>query len=94
MRLSNAPPSWWPQRVGDIPTRLPANARQWTRTSKGAAAVADAMTDCAEDGCDGEAAVLLRIPWDANREVCTGHARSLAQRDGVVAEPLENSDWP
>ena len=52
------------------------------------------MADCEEDGCDREAAVLLRIPWDADREVCTAHARSLAQRDGVVAEPLEGADWP
>lgn len=52
------------------------------------------MTDCAEDGCEEPVAVLLRIPWDANREVCTAHARSLAQRDGVVAEPMDGADWP
>jgi hypothetical protein len=52
------------------------------------------MADCEEDGCGRAAAVLVCIPWDADREVCTGHARSLAQQDGVVAEPLEGADWP
>lgn len=52
------------------------------------------MGDCAEAGCEREAAVRLRIPWDADREVCAAHARSLVQRDGVVAEPLEGADWP
>jgi len=52
------------------------------------------MDDCAESGCDREAAVVLRIPWDADRAVCTGHARTMAQRDGVVAEPIEGADWP
>lgn len=52
------------------------------------------MTDCAEKGCEREAAVRLHIPWDANRTVCTAHARSLAQQDGVVAEPLSGADWP
>lgn len=53
------------------------------------------MTECAEEGCDERAAVRLHIPWDANREVCTAHARALVQQDGVVAEPLEESfeDW-
>lgn len=53
------------------------------------------MNACAEEGCDGRAAVRLHIPWDANREVCTAHARSLAQQAGVVAEPLEDAeeDW-
>lgn len=52
------------------------------------------MTDCAEDGCEREAAVRLRIPLADDRTVCTGHARALAQQDGVVAEPLEGVDWP
>lgn len=52
------------------------------------------MADCAEDGCQREAAVLLRIPWTENRAVCTGHARVLARQDGVVADPLEGADWP
>lgn len=52
------------------------------------------MADCAEEGCDREAAVLLRIPWDEDRTVCTGHARAMAQQEGVVAEPLEGADWP
>lgn len=57
------------------------------------------MTDdtqlCAEEGCDEPAAVRLHVPWDENREVCTGHARVLAQRDGIVAEPLAGAadDW-
>ena len=52
------------------------------------------MTECAEAGCDREGAVRLRIPWTENRVVCTAHARVVAQRDGVVAEPLEGADWP
>jgi hypothetical protein len=52
------------------------------------------MGDCTEEGCERDAAVRLRVPWDADRAVCTAHARSLAQRDGVVAEPLEGADWP
>lgn len=53
------------------------------------------MAECAEADCDAEAAVRLHVPWDANRAVCTAHARVLAQQDGVVAEPLEDAaeDW-
>jgi hypothetical protein len=51
---------------------------------------------CAESDCDREAAVLLRIPWTGDREVCTAHARAMATRDGVVAEPIPGKDeeWP
>ena len=51
---------------------------------------------CAEPDCEREAAVRLRIPWDADREVCTAHARAMATQDGVVAEPLPNKEgeWP
>ncbi|WP_458206328.1 hypothetical protein [Haladaptatus sp. NG-SE-30] len=49
--------------------------------------------ECAEDDCDDEAAVRLHIPWAENREVCTSHARVLAQKDGVVAEPLKDVEW-
>ncbi|GAA5041075.1 hypothetical protein ACFFQF_01880 [Haladaptatus pallidirubidus] len=48
---------------------------------------------CSENDCGNEAAVRLHIPWDEDREVCTAHARVLAQQDGVVAEPLEGVDW-
>ncbi|WP_440006547.1 hypothetical protein [Halomicrococcus sp. SG-WS-1] len=48
--------------------------------------------ECAEDDCDDEAAVRLHVPWDANREVCTSHARVLARQDGVVAEPLADAE--
>lgn len=52
--------------------------------------------ECREEGCDESAAVRLHVPWDENRVVCTGHARVLAQKDGIVAEPLEGaeSEWP
>lgn len=50
------------------------------------------MTRCAEEGCRQAAAVRLHVPWAADREVCVAHARALAQRDGVVAEPLPDSD--
>lgn len=51
---------------------------------------------CTEPDCDREAAVRLRIPWDADREVCPAHARAMATQDGVVAEPIEGKDeeWP
>ena len=52
------------------------------------------MAECAEEGCTNEAAVLLHIPWTENREVCTAHARVIARRDGVVADPIEDADWP
>lgn len=50
------------------------------------------MGPCAEPHCDEPAAVRLHVPWAEDRDVCTGHARSLAQRDGVVAEPLPGAD--
>lgn len=52
--------------------------------------------ECEEAECEERAAVRLHIPWDENREVCTAHARGVARKDGVVAEPLEGteSEWP
>lgn len=50
------------------------------------------VTECAEEGCERAVAVRLHIPWADDREVCAAHARVLAQRDGVVAEPLEGAD--
>jgi hypothetical protein len=54
------------------------------------------MARCSEADCENEAAVRLHVPWDADRDVCPAHARALVQREGVVAEPLEDSDgaWP
>jgi hypothetical protein len=52
----------------------------------------DAPARCEESGCDSDAAVRLHVPWDANREVCLAHARVEVQKDGIVAEPLENAD--
>ena len=53
------------------------------------------MATCAEAGCEEPAAVRLYVPWADDREVCTGHARALVQRAGVVAEPLPGAedDW-
>ncbi|QZP37852.1 hypothetical protein [Halobaculum magnesiiphilum] len=50
---------------------------------------------CAEEGCTREAAVRLYVPWEADRDVCAAHGRVLAQRDGVVAEPLpgDGNGW-
>jgi len=48
--------------------------------------------DCSEEGCDRPAAVELHIPWAENRLVCAPHARVLGRRDGVVADPLPDSD--
>ncbi|WP_276301365.1 hypothetical protein [Halorussus lipolyticus] len=52
--------------------------------------------ECAELDCSQPAAVRLHVPWDENRVVCAAHGRVLAQQDGVVADPLEDSDgdWP
>ncbi|SFR60197.1 hypothetical protein [Halogeometricum limi] len=50
------------------------------------------MKTCAEEGCADPAAVRVYVPWGEDRDVCTGHARALVQRDGVVAEPLPGSD--
>lgn len=53
-------------------------------------------TECAEEGCTRAGAVRLRVPWADDRVVCAAHARALAQRDGVVAEPLGDAadEWP
>ncbi|CQR49540.1 hypothetical protein [Haloferax massiliensis] len=53
------------------------------------------MADCSEPDCENVAAVRLYVPLDADRDVCTAHARALVQQDGVVAEPLDGAedDW-
>lgn len=50
------------------------------------------MEACSEDGCDREAAVRVYVPWAADRDVCTAHARAIVQSDGVVAEPLDGAE--
>ncbi|WP_335998698.1 hypothetical protein [Halorientalis halophila] len=50
------------------------------------------MAACTEPDCEESASVRLHIPWDENRVVCAGHARVWAQKDGVVADPLEDFD--
>ena len=54
------------------------------------------MAECAESGCEREAAVRVYVPWEDDRDVCAPHARSIVQQDGVVAEPLDDTDaeWP
>lgn len=54
------------------------------------------MPTCSEDDCDREAAVMVYVPWAEDRPVCAAHGRALVQQDGVVADPLEESDaeWP
>jgi len=47
---------------------------------------------CTEPDCTAPATVRLHIPWDDNRVVCSGHARVHAQKDGVVADPLDAAD--
>ncbi|WP_232687278.1 hypothetical protein [Halobacterium zhouii] len=51
---------------------------------------------CSEDGCDRAVAIRLYDPRGPDRDVCLPHARVLAREDGVVAEPLtdSNSEWP
>ena len=48
--------------------------------------------ECTEKSCEEPAAVRLHVPWAENRVVCTGHARVYAQRDGIVADPLDAAD--
>lgn len=50
------------------------------------------MARCAEADCDRPAAVRIHVPWAGDRDVCAAHARSIASKDGVVAEPLEDAD--
>jgi len=52
--------------------------------------------ECSEADCDRPPAVRLHVPWAENRIVCTAHGRTLVQREGVVAEPLDDADaeWP
>jgi len=52
------------------------------------------MPPCTEEGCERAGAVRLHVPWAENRVVCAAHARVLAQQDGVVADPIEDADWP
>jgi len=67
----------------------------WMERSKGTDGERPRM-ECTEPDCTERAAVRLHVPWDENRVVCTGCARSLAQRDGVVAEPIaeREDEWP
>lgn len=52
--------------------------------------------ECEESDCADEAAVELHIPWDANKQVCPAHARTWAQKDGVVPAPIDGheDEWP
>lgn len=47
---------------------------------------------CEEADCDNPAAVRLHVPWAENREVCASHARVLAQKDGIVPEPIDGAE--
>ncbi|PSQ17902.1 hypothetical protein BRD00_06220 [Halobacteriales archaeon QS_8_69_26] len=50
---------------------------------------------CEIQGCDGTPAVRLDVPWDGIRDVCTAHGRTWAQKEGVVALPIEQAkaEW-
>ncbi|UPV74026.1 hypothetical protein M0R89_15990 [Halorussus limi] len=51
--------------------------------------------ECSESDCTEPAKVRLHVPWTENRVVCAAHARVLARRDGVVADPIGDADeWP
>lgn len=77
--------------------RTGSRDRATTETARTVTArrVPGAVSECSEAGCTERAAVRLYVPWDADRDVCTAHARALVQQDGVVAEPLEGAadDW-
>lgn len=49
------------------------------------------MASCAEADCTERGTVRLHVPWGENRVVCLSHARVWAQKDGVVAEPLDEA---
>jgi len=51
---------------------------------------------CEIQGCDRETAVRLDVPWEGERDVCPAHARTWAQKEGVVAMPIEGErdEWP
>ncbi|MFB6160912.1 MAG: hypothetical protein ABEJ61_07005 [Haloferacaceae archaeon] len=51
------------------------------------------MPECTEEGCERPAGVLLRLPRADDRLVCVAHARGIARRDGVVAEPVDEEAW-
>ena len=49
---------------------------------------------CTEPDCDAEAAVVVYVPWAEDRPVCAAHGRVIVQKDGVVAEPIEDAaEW-
>lgn len=48
--------------------------------------------DCAEADCDRPAAVELHIPRGENRLVCSAHARVLSREDGIVPDPLDETE--
>lgn len=49
---------------------------------------------CSEPDCDEEAAVVVYVPWAEDRPVCAAHGRVIVQKDGVVAEPIEDAaEW-
>jgi hypothetical protein len=50
------------------------------------------MATCGEHECDERATFELHIPWAENRLVCAGHARVLARKEGIVADPLAAAD--
>jgi hypothetical protein len=50
------------------------------------------MRTCTEEDCDREAAVRLHVPWAENRLVCAAHGRVLAQKAGIVADPIEDAN--
>jgi len=70
----------------------------WLRRAHGRVCAGGQTTvpTCSEDDCEEPATVELHIPWAENRLVCAGHARVVARQDGVVADPLDDSDdvWP
>ena len=47
---------------------------------------------CTEPDCETEAAVVVYVPWAEDRPVCAAHGRVIVQKDGVVAEPIEDAD--
>jgi len=62
------------------------------RNCRADGAEAQTMSQCAEAECDRPAAVRVHVPWADDRDVCAAHARVLAAKDGVVAEPLDDAD--
>lgn len=52
------------------------------------------MPTCEIADCERNAAVRLHVPWRENMDACPAHARVWGQKDGVVADPYDEGEFP